>query len=81
MERVRAEQRCPGSIQTVFYSVARCNLNDRICLLELGGVCHYYEDWLLETSREKHTVTGLIPTWLQKFEREVEYEIYLDEQS
>lgn len=55
-------KKCPQSTQTVFYplecvlvnySMARCNLNDKFCLLETKDYCPYYEDWLFEQKQEE----------------------------
>lgn len=45
-------EQCPESKQTAYYPAARCNLNDKPCVLELGWNCPYYEDYLVEIKKE-----------------------------
>jgi len=47
---------CPDSRRSWYCDVALCNLNDKICLLESGDKCPYYEEWL----EEQNT---LRPSW------------------
>jgi len=42
---------CPESKRTWYSEVARCNLNDKYCLLETGDTCPYYEEYLEEENQ------------------------------
>jgi len=46
---------CPESKQIVYYPVPRCNLNDKLCVLESGYSCPYYKDYLKEVASEEVT--------------------------
>ena len=60
------QSKCPESKQTVFYPVARCNLNDKICLLESGNKCSYYEEYLEQLKKETEDVKEQKPGLLSE---------------
>ncbi|MFH0897646.1 MAG: hypothetical protein V1850_06345 [Candidatus Bathyarchaeota archaeon] len=51
----REKARCPESIQNWYQRgfPARCNLNDKPCVLDGGYPCPTYEDWLFEEKQEE----------------------------
>ena len=44
---------CPDSRMLYGYEYRLCNLNDKICELETGLPCPYYEEFLLEIASMK----------------------------
>ena len=44
---------CPESKQTWYSEFTRCNLNDKICLLETGEECPYYQEFKEEFEKEE----------------------------
>ena len=51
---VDTKPRCPDARTSWYQDVDLCNLNDKVCLLEAGDRCPYYEEYLEELKKEKN---------------------------
>jgi len=58
MTNIAEELRCPDSRSTWYCDVAICNLNDKICVVESGCTCPYYDEWKQE-QEEANNEKGL----------------------
>ncbi len=72
---IKDRPRCPESKQHWYQRgfPARCNLNDKYCLLDTDGTCPTYDDYLFELKQEELDHKGRGEDWLRSKESQEKF--------
>jgi len=56
MNNLEERPKCPDAKVSWYNGMWICNLNGKLCLLESGEECPYYEEYLEELNKEEQNV-------------------------